>query len=263
MENEIILNEETEVVDDTTVVEDEVEVQEDDLGGENTGTTEEDSEEEGLLFTQEQVENAVRTRVNTFNRKLDKLKPYEAAVKKISEITGLDVNTLIGRLETMSDLEQAKVLGLTPEQFAAKKQAETTKKITTEKTVALERELQEQKLVSDPKYRDLPLYREEIIEVMDENPKLSMKQAYILVKGDKATEAAVRDAEQRAVAKMTKSSNQRVVKPGSTNSKAAPKIDPAVITAAKRVGMDPAEYLAFSGMSTLEDYERFNKTKKG
>ena len=83
------------------------------------------------------------------------------------------------------------------------------------------------------------------------------------MKGDKATEAAVRDAEQRAVAKMTKSSNQRVVKPGSANSKTAPKIDQAIITAAKKVGMDPAEYLAFSGMSTLEDFERFNKSKKG
>ena len=263
MQNEIILGGELEEVDDTIEVETQEEVQEDDLGGENTGTTEEGSEDGGPVFTKDQVENAVRTRVSTFNRKLEKMKPYEAAVKKISEITGLEVNDLIARLETMSDIEQAKVLGLTPEQFSAKKHAETVKKLTDTKTVALDRELQEQRLISDPKYRDLPLYKEEIIEVMDENPKLSMKQAYILVKGDKATEAAVRDAEQRAVAKMTKSSNQRVVKPGSANSKTAPKIDQAIITAAKKVGMDPAEYLAFSGMSTLEDFERFNKSKKG
>ena len=49
--------------------------------------------------------------------------------------------------------------------------------------------------------------------MMDDNPKLTMKQAYQLVKGDLATTAVKRDAEQRAVARMTKSSNQKVIKP--------------------------------------------------
>jgi hypothetical protein len=136
-------------------------------------------------------------------------------------------------------------------------------KAANEQTIKLQRELEEQKMLSDPKYKDYPLYKEEVLELMDENPKLSMKQAYILAKGEKGTQAAVRDAEQRAVAKMTKSSNQRMVKPGVTPGKTAPKIDASTIAAAKRVGMDPAEYAAFANISTLDEFEKLKASKKG
>jgi hypothetical protein len=220
-------------------------------------------EEKETFYTQEQVENAVKTRVSTFNRKIEKMKPYEAAVKKISDITGLSVGALINRLEGMSDIEQAKILGIPPQQMAVRRQALQVQRDTMEQTLKLQRELDEQKLLADPKYKDYPLFKEEIVELMDDNPKLSLKQAYVLAKGEKGTEAAVRDAEQRAVAKMTKSSNQRVVKPGVTPGKTAPKIDAATIAAAKKVGMDPAEYAAYSNISTLDDFERMKSSKKG
>lgn len=224
---------------------------------------EEESQEEEHFYTQEQVEAAIKTRVGTFNKKLDKMKPYETAVKKICELTGLDINTLVGRLDGMSDLEQAKILGITPQQLAQQKQLKQTQKSVNEQAQKLQRELDEQKLISDPKFKDYPLFKEEIYEIMDDNPKLTVKQAYILAKGDLGTKAAVRDAEQRAVAKMTKSSNQKVVKPGNTGGKSTPKLDKATISAAKRVGMDPAEYAAYANMSSLDDYERMKSKKKG
>lgn len=223
----------------------------------------EEEEEKETVYSQEQVEGIVKRRVSTFNRKLDKMKPYETAVQKMSEITGLDIDTLISRLEGMSITEQAKILGMTPQQLSATRKVAEGQKIANAQTLKLQRELDEQKLISNPKYKDLPLYREEILEIMDDNPKLTMKQAYTLAKGDKATQAAVRDAEQRAVAKMTKSSNQKVVKPGSGTTKKSPKLDPTTIAAAKRVGMDPAEYAAYSNISSLDDYEKFQKSKKG
>lgn len=259
-EEKLVPGTETEELEDTNLEETEVDeealeetVEEDGEGG----------EEKDILYTQEQVENAIKTRVSTFNRKLEKMKPYETAVKKISEITGLSVDALIARLQSMSDVEQAKILGVSPQQLALKRQIAESTKAANEQTIKLQRELEEQKMLSNPKYKDYPLYKEEVLELMDENPKLSMKQAYILAKGEKGTQAAVRDAEQRAVAKMTKSSNQRVVKPGVTPGKTAPKIDAATIAAAKRVGMDPAEYAAFANISTLDEFEKLKASKKG
>lgn len=259
-EEKLVPGTETEELEDTNLEETEVDeealeetVEEDGEGG----------EEKDILYTQEQVENAIKTRVSTFNRKLERMKPYETAVKKISELTGLSVDALIARLQSMSDVEQAKILGVSPQQLALRRQIDESTKAANEQTIKLQRELEEQKMLSNPKYKDFPLYKEEVLELMDENPKLSMKQAYILAKGEKGTQAAVRDAEQRAVAKMTKSSNQRVVKPGVTPGKTAPKIDAATIAAAKRVGMDPAEYAAFANISTLDEFEKLKALKKG
>jgi len=253
------LIDEDEFIDDNEVEDDDESIEE----PETEEEIDEEDQEEEHFYTQDQVEAAIKTRVGTFNRKLDKMKPYETAVKKICELTGLDINTLIGRLDGMSDFEQAKILGITPQQLAQQKQLKQTQKSVKEQAQKLQRELDEQKLLTDPKYKDYPLFKEEIYEIMDDNPKLTVKQAYILAKGDLGTKAAVRDAEQRAVAKMTKSSNQKVIKPGSTGGKSAPKLDKATISAAKRVGMDPAEYAAYANMSSLEDYERMKSKKKG
>jgi len=253
------LIDEDEFIDDNEVEDDDESIEE----PETEEEIDEEDQEEEHFYTQDQVEAAIKTRVGTFNRKLDKMKPYETAVKKICELTGLDINTLIGRLDGMSDFEQAKILGITPQQLAQQKQLKQTQKSVKEQAQKLQRELDEQKLLTDPKYKDYPLFKEEIYEIMDDNPKLTVKQAYILAKGDLGTKAAVRDAEQRAVAKMTKSSNQKVIKPGSTGGKSTPKLDKATISAAKRVGMDPAEYAAYANMSSLEDYERMKSKKKG
>lgn len=232
-------------------------------GSEEIDSGSEDKNNEETLYTQEQVEKAIKTRVGTFNHKIEKMKGYETTVKKISEITGMTPESLLARLQGMSDVEQAKILGITPQQLAVKRQVSETQKTSTEQMTKLQRDLDEQKLTADPKYKDFTLYREEVLELMDDNPNLTMRQAYTLAKGDRGTQAAVRDAEQRAVAKMTKSSNQRVIKPGTTPAKSTPKIDPTTIAAAKRVGMDPAEYAAFSNISTLDEFEKLKASKKG
>jgi len=252
----------------TNVGEEEVPEITDEAGEENevleggAETDDEGQQEEPSYYTQEQMESAIKNRVSTFNKKIEKMKPYEQAVKKISEITGLSIGDLVNRLEGMSDVEQAKILGVSPEQLAQQRRITQAGKEATETATQLRRELEEQKLMADPKFKDYALYRDEVQDLIEENPKLTLKQAYVLAKGDLGTQAAVRDAEQRAVAKMTKSSNQRIVKPGTNPAKASVKIDAATVAAAKKVGMDPAEYAAYAGITDLEQFERM-KGKKG
>jgi hypothetical protein len=213
-------------------------------------------------YTQDEVEAIVKKRVATFNKKIDKSKSYQQALEKMSQITGLDIPNLLSRLETLSDAEQAKILGLTPDQATQRrKQAEQARE-SSNTTQKLQRDLEEKTLLLDPQFKDMPLFRDEIYDLLDDNPKLTLKQAYTLVKGDVGVQAKVRDAEQRAVAKMTKSSNQQVVKPGSVVKSTGPKLDAITVSAAQKVGMDPAEYAAFSNMSTLEDFENYRKSQK-
>ena len=264
------MNGKIEVLEETTVDEEAVEETTEEILTEDDGSEvieqEQETDEvetEENYFTQDQVEAAIKARVSTFNKKLEKVKPYEQAIRKMSDITGLSVNELINRLENMSDAEQAKILGITPQQYAQRKQLTSLSKEADAKAKKLERELEEQKLIKDPKYKDYKLYKDAIEIILEENPNLSLKNAYILAKGEAATKAAVRDAEQRAIAKMTKSSNQKIIKPGSTGASSSPKLSGTIVAAAKRVGMDPQEYQAFSNITNLEEFERFQSSRKG
>lgn len=236
---------------------------EEDGSQEDSNEEPEDTHEESTLYTQEQVESAVKARVNTFNKKLERMKPFETAVKRIGEVTGLDVNTLISKLENLSDAQQAKILGITPEQVNQRRLTLQLQRQNSEQVRKTQIELEEQKLQLDSKYKDYSLFKDEVMDILEENPKLSVKQAYLLAKGETATKAAARDAEQRAVARMTKSSNQKVVHSTPPKANKSPKLDPSIVKAAKKVGMDPAEYTAYMGISDLSSYEKFKASKKG
>lgn len=237
-----------------------------------TGAEEEETEDAGSstgeetpqkLFTQEQLDTAVRNRVNSLNKKMEKLKPYQAAVENIGRVTGLSVDQVTQRLGNMSVQEQAKLLNVSPEQIEQRNRLAESQRQITEQALQLQREAEKQKILADPKCKDFAIYEASAMDLLEDNPKLTLKQAYILAKGDQAIEAVTRDAEQRAIAKMTASSNQKTIKPGQSTASTAKKLDSATISAAKSVGMDPAEYAAYANMSSLEDYERYTSKKKG
>lgn len=222
-------------------------------------------EPEEPVYKKDQVQKIVQTRVNTYNKRIEKLSGYKNAVDKICEVTGLDFNTLVNRLGSMSDTEQANILGIPVEKV--RETRETRRQIEAEqgKARTLQRQLEETTLKADPKYSDFDLFKDEIDDLLDDNPKLTLKQAYVLAKGDTAVNAAARDAEQRVIARQVNASKKAVVKPtGSVNSgNAGPKVDQVAVRAAKAVGMDPAEYLAFQQIDNIDAYRAMRgKNKK-
>lgn len=225
------------------------------------GEESDDSEEQEQTYKQSQVEGIVKTRVSTLNKRVEKLNSYKTAVDKICEITGLDFDSLTSRLSGMTVDEQAKLLGMTPEQVKATQQ--TRAEIQREKgtSQSLQRQLEETQLKLDPKYKDIELYKEEIDDLLDDNPKLTLKQAYTLVKGDTAVQAAARDAEQRTIAKQVNSRTKAMAKGGAVSAKQAPALSDAVVAAAKQVGMDPVEYAKFQKIENIDDYRASIKKK--
>jgi hypothetical protein len=214
-------------------------------------------------YGKEQVQAIIKTRVGTINRRVEKLQPYKQAFDRISEITGMDVNQLITRLNGMSEQEQATILGITVEQVRASKQSRAANTQTQNENQQLKRQLDEQTLKTDKRYSDYDLYKDEIDELLEENPKLSVKQAYLLVKGDTATTAAVRDAEQRVVNKQVIARQKGIVKPSGAGSGAqGPKLSNEILSAAKAIGMDPVEYARYQAIDNIDSYRRLKQTKK-
>ena len=232
-------------------------------------SSEEDDEEDkprkkkDPLYTKDVVQKIVKTRVGTLTRKVDRLKGYQKAVEKICDITGLDFNTLVDRLESMTDDQQAKVLGLPVSQV--RQVRETRRNLSREKNE--KRDLQLKlgiiELRQDKRYRDIDLYVDEIKDILDDNPNLTVKQAYLLAKGDNVIEAAARDAEQRQVARRVNAQTKKIVKPSSgSGGVTTPKISREIKTAAKLAGMDPVEYIQFKNIRNLDQYNEYRKQKK-
>lgn len=237
----------------------ESEIDDEDIGLEEGDDQEIDTEEPEVTYKKGQVEAIVKTRVNTLQKRINKLEGFKTAVDRMCELTGMDFNKLAHRLENMTIEEQASILGIPVEQVKSSRAAQIEVARERGKTQTLERQLEEQKLKLDPKFSDLDLYKEEIDELIDENPKLSIKQAYLLAKGDTAIDSVARDAEQRAIAKTVNSQKKGVVKPVGGIGKSSGKLSQEVISAAKLVGMDPVDYAKFQGIDNIEAYRASKK----
>jgi len=254
-------------IDETTITE-ENETPEDEGTEEVDDKTSEVEEEESVIekpegensYNTEQVTSIVKTRVANLNKKIEKYKKAQETVDKLCETTGLTQDQLVQRLGTLTDAQQAKILNLTPEQFAATKVTRDLVNSQTKKSIELQRDIDERSLKLNPRYKDFDLYKEDIYDLLDENPKLSMSQAYLLIKGETAITSASRDSEQRTKAKLAEAGNKKVVKASGAKTDTGPKLSPNIINAAKIVGMDPKEYALYQGIVSLDDY---NKIKKG
>lgn len=225
--------------------------------------TQKKGQADDVRYGKEQVQKIVQTRVGTYTKRLEKLQPYKEAMDRISDITGLDVTQLLGRLNGMSIDEQAKILGMTPDQVRNAKAARTQLQQEQGKVASLSREVEITKLMTDKKYSDFDLYKEEVNDLLDDNPKLTVKQAYILARGDNAVTTAVRDTEQRVVNRQVIQRQKGIVKPvGGAKVSNGPKISSDIVSAAKRVGMDPVEYAKYQGIDNIDAYRAMKAKNK-
>lgn len=224
---------------------------------------EEDSKPEEPTYKKGQVQQIVQTRVSTLNKRVEKLSGYKKAVDRICEITGLDFNNLLNKLEAMTDQQQAQILGMTVQQVQQARAARRGTVGRTDEEQSLQTKLGILELKQDRRYADVDLYSEEINDILADNPKLTVKQAYLLAKGDNAVNAAIRDAEQRQIAKRVNAESKKVIKPASGAGSKGPKLSSDVIQAAKIAGMDPVEYQQFRNMKNIDDYHNYKKSKKG
>lgn len=241
----------------TEVTEPEVDVLEGTEGAEETETGAEPT------YSKEQVQAIVRSRVANFQKKLDKLNQADAAVERIAEVSGLTKDQLITRLNSMSDAEQAKILGIPPEQVAHVR-ATRAAQVESEKQIKkLNRELEMTQLKADKKYSDIDLFMDDVLAKVEDHPSLSLKDAYTLVKGELGITAKVRDAEQRVLNSQAIAKTKKAANPVGAAQDAPQKMSQAVLSNAKTVGMDPATYAAFQQIDNIDAYRAFKKSQKG
>lgn len=217
--------------------------------------------ETGQTYTKDQVQTIVRTRVAKYEQRLSKMNEYKSAVDKIAEVSGLSEEQLISRLNTMSDAEQANLLGVTPEQVAGMRLAKTTQLNNAQEIKKLNRELEMTQLKSDKKYSDIDLFMDDILFKVEDHPSLSLKDAYTLVKGELGFTAQIRDAEQRAINSQAAAKGKAPANPVGAAQTPPKKMSAEVISAASLVDMDPNEYVAFQNIDNIDAYRAWKKQK--
>lgn len=225
--------------------------------------TEEQGSNDAPMYSKEQVQSIVRTRVANMEKKIEKLRQAETAIDRIAEVSGLSREQLIMRLNNMSDEEQAKILGVPTEQVANMRLARTAQ-IEQEKQIKkLNRQLEMTELKADKKYADIDLFMDDVLNKVEEHPSLSLKDAYVLVKGELGIDAKIRDAEQRAVNSQAKAKSKVLVNPVGNAQDQVKKPDKQLLANASRVGMDANEYSAFKNIDNIDAYRAYKKAQKG
>lgn len=227
---------------------------------------EEETEEETVgddepKYTKTQVQKLIQTRLKNTNKRTESLKKYQSAVKEMSSLLKMTENAFLDRVTHMSPEEQAQILGVDEEQVpqvAAERQAHKNKEIE----VSLQRRLEKAEMKSNKAFDDMDLYEEDIDTLLEENPTLSLKQAYIIVKNEIASTSIERDTEQRVRANRVKASQKGLVTNALSSGSGASgkvRIPAKVVAQAKQIGMDPVEYFQYSQMNSIDDYRNSRK----
>lgn len=255
----------TDLDDDDTPVVDETKPEgiEEDVEDETEDVTEEQGSNDAPMYSKEQVQAIIRTRVANMEKKIEKLRQAETAIDRIAEVSGLSREQLIIRLNNMSDEEQAKILGVPVEQVANMRLARAAQ-IEQEKQIKkLNRQLEMTELKADKRYADIDLFMDDVLNKVEEHPSLSLKDAYVLVKGELGIDAKIRDAEQRAVNSQAKAKSKVLVNPVGNAQDQVKKPDKQLLANASRVGMDANEYAAFKNIDNIDAYRAYKKAQKG
>lgn len=230
---------------------------------ETAGTEVEKNDDKPAMYTKDQVQAIIRTRVANLEKKMTRLQQSESALDKLVEVSGLSKDQLITRLNSMSDAEQAKILGVPPEQVAAMRVARNAQVESEKQIKKLNRDLEMTQLKSDKKYADIDLFLDDILAKVEDHPSLSLKDAYTLVKGELGLTAKIRDAEQRVLNSQASAKSKALAKPVGGAQAAPAKMSEFAVKGAKQVGMDPNEYAAFQNIDNIDAYRAYKKSQKG
>jgi len=222
-----------------------------------TGSLEGDG---GVTFTPEQkaaIAKMISGRVNDVKKQYEGSEVYKQAVEMIGDIIGSkDVNVISQHLKTLHAQHQAKQMGMTPQGYQAyqNQQQQTQQQLNETKKVLAGQQVDQMK--SDPKYADADLYRDQIIDLSVQSG-LSVQQAYWAVAGEMAAQrlsaSAASDAEHRTMNNITNNRTKQVQGGDSGGQNGGPKVTPEIQAAAMKVGMDPVEYMKYSGITSIDE----------
>lgn len=214
-------------------------------------------------FTEDQVQAIVRQRVANLNKRIEKLETANVAVDKLAEVSGLQRDQLIARLNTMSDDEQAKILGITPQQVSAMRVQRQANSENEKQIKKLNRDLELATLKTDKKYSDIDIFMDDILSKVDEHPSISLKDAYTLVKGELGLTAQIRDAEQRVANSQANAKAKAMANSVGASQATTKKLTEQVVNNAAKVGMDVNKYAAFQNIDNIDAYRAWKKAQKG
>lgn len=215
----------------------------------------EEEEPEGRVYSKDQVEKITKARVKNYSKRMKEMSKYKDAMDTLSDITGLDPDKLADTLLNMTPEQQAKMLNIPVEQVQGAVNNRRAARLTKKQQDEAKRKLKYLELSEQDGYEDLPILKDDVEALLDTRPGLTYEEAYVLVRAD--TEFT------KPKPTPTKK-KRRVVSDNNvsgTRTDSSRKVSPAIRRAAKEAGMDVKEYVAYSKMSNIDDYYKYNNIK--
>jgi hypothetical protein len=164
----------------------------------------------------------------------------------------------------MSDEVKAQLMGVPVEQLRMNLQNTRNTRDLDRRERKIKLDAEKSELKSNKKFADFKDYEDEVNDILERVPSLSVKQAYYLAKSDDDFGAITREAEQRIIEAQARRNRKQVVKPSSTvvsNQKTKP-ISREIRETAAAFNMTPQEYMRYMDIESQDDYLRNTKKNK-
>lgn len=236
-----------------------------DDGGSGSGS-DDGSDLDLPLYSKRQVSQIVSGRLGDVRKQFADHPQLQKAMKMLGDIIGSqDPKTIQERIEMLHQQHMTKA-GVSPQVIQQQQQTQTQLDEVKRRGIELEFD---NSFSKDKEFSDAVLWKDDILEYAMRG--FTLQQAYWAVAGPtrtkKTAEAASREAEQLAAHKARKQQNKKAKQvqggdtgnPGNTG---APVISPEVKAAAEKLGMDPVEYAAYMGITTLDQAQAFRAARK-
>lgn len=218
-------------------------------------------------LSKRQVAGLISKRINEVKGQYRGTEDYVAAAKLLGQMIGTDDPKVIAQhLQALSARQQGQTqqqgLGFQQQQpYIPPQPTAFADPYKEAKHKALEMEF-DNDFVKDPNYSDAVLFKDQIIDLAENG--FSMKQAYWAVAGElranKQAQSAAKRAEQ-VVLNNIQNKQGKGVQPGQSGAQGGGKapLDPSIVEAANKVGMDPEEYATYMGISSIEDHRQLKR----
>lgn len=207
------------------------------------------------MFSKRQVAGMISGRVNEVKKNFANHNELQNVASMIGDIIGnQDFNEIASSIKNLHSQHRAKTGQPVVTAPTVNSQQADLKRQATEAEF-------DNSFVTNPDYADAELFRDEIIDMTQNG--FSLAQAYWAVAGPLAANKAASNAEQVAINKQRNKQSKQVI-PGNTGNPGrtgTPVIPANIQAAARKFGMDPEEYVAWSGVSTLEQAQALKGKK--
>jgi hypothetical protein len=216
------------------------------------------------MFTEEQMQIAIRARLAEEQKKYTDYDRHKGIVERMSKITGRSVDDLETELTGISVQMAAQQTGLPPQVYNQLTQTNNEVKKVKEDNLNMRLSMEETQLKTDPVYASALSDATTLNNVREYAKKMdcSMEQAFWATQGPNQVKQMQREMEQRIKSQYQDKLSRGNILTDVTDEVKSLGLSPTELSFCQERGFDPAEYAALKNSNDIESYRKHKNSKK-